>query len=167
MPRAQWDEEKKEKIKDRIVEFLEQSRNNLEGDSYGNSMIFEIQELLRVAGVRSESALGELCDEMTADGRIQRCVAVETGIKLYYSNASGQPSVPWNERDDQIICAALVIEPDLTVLWADFDNGTFPVLQFSSRGVSFVGRDRRGIAFPGRTPMDILSQLLRGEAPRE
>ena len=167
MPRAQWDEEKKEEIRDKVLEFLKQSRNNLEGDSYGNSIMVEPGEMLRVTGVRSERGLNRLCNEMAAEGRIQRYVTEETGIEIYYSNSSGQPSVPWNERDDQIICAALVIEPDLSVLWAEFDNGEFPVLQFSSRGVSFVGRDRRGIAFPGRTPMDILSQLLRGEAPRE
>ena len=53
MPRAQWDQEKRQEIKDKIVECLEQSRNNLEGDSYGNSTMFETRELLGATGVRS------------------------------------------------------------------------------------------------------------------
>ena len=105
-------------------------------------MMFEGRELLKAAGVRSERGLEELCDEMAAEGTIQCYAARDNadgsdGIRLYYSNASGEPSIPWDERMRKIY-AALAVERIVTVIWVEFDNGVFPVIQFSEKSVHLI-----------------------------
>ena len=94
--------------------------------------MYELADFMRAARVRSERGLEELCDELAAEGRIQRYVRDrrlgERAIKLYYSNASGEPAIPWDERD-VIYCAALAVMRVIDVMWVEFDNGKHPVVQ--------------------------------------
>ena len=137
MPRAKWGPEKRQEIKDKIVEFLEQTRNNLEGDSHGNSMMVEAREMLRATGVRSERGIEGLCDELASEGRIQRYVT-EDGVRLYYSNASGEPMVPWDDWMMQVYAASAVESVVLRVMWAEFANGVYLVIQFSGESVHTI-----------------------------